>query len=66
MQRLLAVDGNSLGHRAFHSTRSDPAAGRHAVTGAVISMVASVWHHGPYDSLLVAFDHPVKDRKSVV
>lgn len=59
---LLAVDGNSLGHRAFHSTRDDPDPA-HAVTGAVVSMLASAWIHGPYDGLLVAFDHPVNNRK---
>lgn len=60
---LLAVDGNSLGHRAFHSTRDEPDPD-HAVTGAVVSMLASAWTHGPYDGLLVAFDHPVNRRKA--
>ncbi len=59
---LLAVDGNSLGHRAFHSTRDDPDPD-HAVTGAVVSMLATAWIHGPYDGLMVAFDHPVNQRK---
>ncbi len=59
---LLAVDGNSLGHRAFHSTRGDPDPA-HAVTGAVISMLATAWIHGPYDGVVIAFDHPVNDRK---
>jgi 5'-3' exonuclease len=62
--RLLAVDGNSLGHRAFHSTRDDPEGGPHAMTGAVISMLATTWSHGPYDGILVGFDHPVNHRKS--
>jgi 5'-3' exonuclease len=62
--RLLAVDGNSLGHRAFHSTRDDPESGPHAMTGAVISMLATTWSHGPYDGILVGFDHPVNHRKS--
>ncbi len=61
--RVLAVDGNSLGHRGFHSTRSDPHAGPHATTGAVISMLAAVWSHGPYDGVVVAFDHPVNQRR---
>lgn len=60
---LLAVDGNSLGHRAFHSTRDDPEGGPHAVTGAVVSMLATTWSHGPYDGVLVGFDHPVNQRK---
>lgn len=61
--RLLAVDGNSLGHRAFHSTRDDPESGPHAVTGAVVSMLAGIWHLGPYDGIFVGFDHPVNQRK---
>jgi DNA polymerase I len=79
--RLLAVDGNSLGHRAYHSIRADtggdldPGAGRRGVAGgpttadpdtvagAVVSMVASTWRHGPYDAVAVAFDHPVNRRK---
>ena len=60
---LLAVDGNSLGHRGFHSTREDPQAGPHAVTGAVVSMLATTWSHGPYDGILIGFDHPVNQRK---
>ena len=60
---LLAVDGNSLGHRAFHSTRDDPDGGAHAVTGAVLSMLATTWSYGPYDGVLVGFDHPVNHRK---
>jgi DNA polymerase I len=60
---LLAVDGNSLGHRAFHSMRTADDAGPDAVTGAVVSMLASTWRHGPYDAVVVAFDHPVNRRK---
>ncbi|MEX0831759.1 MAG: 5'-3' exonuclease H3TH domain-containing protein [Nitriliruptoraceae bacterium] len=63
MHRLLAIDGNSLGHRGFHSSRNDDNAGPHVVTGTVVSMIASVWHHGPYDGVLIAFDHPVNRRK---
>jgi len=63
--RVLAVDGNSLGHRAFHSTRDDPDAGPHAMTGAVVSMLATTWSHGPYDGVVVGFDHPVNDRKAL-
>jgi DNA polymerase I len=60
---ILAVDGNSLGHRAFHSTRNDPEVGPRAMTGAVVSMLATAWIHGPYDAVVVGFDHPVNDRK---
>jgi 5'-3' exonuclease len=64
--RLLAVDGNSLGHRGFHSGREEAERGEAPpayVTGAVVSMLASAWHHGPYDGVVVAFDHPVNRRK---
>lgn len=64
--RLLAVDGNSLGHRGFHSGRAEAERGDAPaayVTGAVVSMLASAWHHGPYDGVVVAFDHPVNRRK---
>lgn len=63
-RKVLAVDGNSLGHRAFHSTRDDPDGGPHAMTGAVVSMLATTWAHGPYAGVVVGFDHPVNHRKS--
>ncbi len=62
--QLLAVDGNSLAHRAFHSTRDDARVGTRHVTFAVVNMLASIWHHGPYDGILLAFDHPVNRRKA--
>jgi DNA polymerase I len=34
------------------------------VTGAVVSMLASAWVQGPYDGVVVAFDHPVNRRKA--
>jgi 5'-3' exonuclease len=70
--RLLAVDGNSLGHRGFHSSKEEAANGpagdgvrdeRPLVTGAVVSMLASAWVHGPYDGIVVGFDHAVNRRK---
>lgn len=61
--RLLAVDGNSLGHRGFHSSRSDESDGRPLTTGAVVSMLASAWVHGPYDGVVVGFDSPTNRRK---
>jgi DNA polymerase-1 len=64
-RRVLAVDGNALGHRAYRSAEPDLAAGdqRPLVTGAVVSMLATAWVHGPYDAVLVAFDHPDNRRK---
>lgn len=64
--RVLAVDGNSLAHRAFHSARAgfergeEPAA---YVTGAVVSMLATAWSYGPYATAIVGLDHPVNRRK---
>jgi 5'-3' exonuclease len=65
--RLLAVDGTSLAHRAWHSTRSDAGDGAdlEAVLGAVASMLASTWRHGPYDVAMLAFDHPVNRRREL-
>jgi DNA polymerase-1 len=64
MRQLLAVDGSSLVHRAWHSTRNDEDAARDGVvTAAFASMLASAWTHGPYRTLLVAFDHPVNHRR---
>ena len=64
MRELLAVDGSSLAHRAWHSTRQDADADRDgAVTAAFVSMLATTWALGPYRALLVAFDHPVNHRR---
>ncbi len=65
MTRLLAVDGNSLGHRAWHSSRDaiDEGDPRPLTTGAVVSMLATAWRYGPYDGVVVGFDHPVNRRK---
>jgi 5'-3' exonuclease len=64
--RVLAVDGNSLAHRGFHSGRAEAERGEAPpayVTGAVVSMLATAWQHGPYDAVVVAFDHAVNRRK---
>lgn len=76
--RLLAVDGTSLAHRAWHSTRAtaldgSTASGRTtagpddllAVLAALASMLATAWQHGPYDVALVALDHPVNRRREL-
>lgn len=62
---VLAVDGNALGHRAYRSAQVELEAGdpRPLVTGAVVSMLATTWVHGPYDAVLVGFDHPTNRRK---
>ena len=64
MRQLLAVDGSSLVHRAWHSTRGEEDADRDGVvTAAFASMLATTWSYGPYATLLVAFDHPVNHRR---
>jgi DNA polymerase I len=61
---VLAIDGNSLAHRAWHSTRTDERAGIDGVvTGAFASMLASVWRYGTYTTLLVGFDDRVNRRR---
>jgi DNA polymerase-1 len=61
---LLAVDGSSLAHRAWHSTRSDENADRDGtVTAAFASMLATTWDHGPYAAVVIAFDHPINYRR---
>jgi 5'-3' exonuclease len=59
---VLAVDGNSLGHRAFHATHRDEPTGPF-VTATVVGMLATAWSHGPYDAVVVGFDHAVNQRK---
>ncbi len=65
VRAVLAVDGNALGHRAYRSAEAELAAGdqRPLVTGAVVSMLATAWTHGPYDAVLVGFDHAENRRK---
>jgi 5'-3' exonuclease len=59
---VLAVDGNSLGHRAFHATHRDAPVGPF-VTATVVGMLATAWTYGPYDAIVVGFDHPINHRK---
>ena len=64
MGTLLAVDGNSLGHRAFHARAQDDPSGPH-VTATFVRMLATAWVHGPYDAVFVAFDGEDNRRKEV-
>lgn len=60
---VLAVDGNSLAHRAYHAiTGSEDEVG-HFVTAGVFGMLGSVWSAGPFDGVVVAFDHTHNQRK---
>lgn len=63
MPRLLAIDGNSLAHRAWHAIRGSDDEVGHFVTGGFVSMLATAWSHGPFDGVVVAFDHPDNQRK---
>ena len=63
---LLAIDGNALGHRAYHSTRGEEDADRPGIVTAVVaSMLASVWIHGPYRVVATAFDGPRNRRREL-
>ena len=59
---VLAVDGNSLAHRAFHASNPDERDGAW-MCDMVVRIIASVWRHGPFDAVVVGFDHEVNDRK---
>lgn len=59
---VLAVDGNSLAHRAFHAARPHEREGAW-MCDMVVRIIASVWWHGPFDGVVVGFDHEVNDRK---
>lgn len=61
---VLAVDGNSLAHRAFHATQPDERTGAW-MCDMVVRIIASVWWHGPFDAVVVGFDHEVNDRKEL-
>jgi len=63
MPRLLAVDGNSLAHRAWHAIRDSDDEVGHFVTGGFVSMLATAWSYGPFDGVIIAFDHPQNQRK---
>lgn len=65
-RHVLALDGTSLGHRAYHSTRGEEDADRDGVVTAVVaSMLATVWVHGPYDAVVAAFDDAVNVRREL-
>lgn len=61
---VLAVDGNSLAHRAFHASQPDEREGAW-MCDMVVRIIASVWWHGPFQAVVVGFDHEVNDRKQL-
>lgn len=62
MATLLAVDGNSLGHRAWHALRRSRLSGAW-VTHGVVRMLASAWAYGPFEAVFVAFDSRTNLRR---
>lgn len=63
MTHVLAVDGNSLAHRAFHALRRDPDRPREFVLSGLVAMLATAWTHGPFDAVVIGFDHHDNRRK---
>ncbi|HEX9766591.1 MAG TPA: 5'-3' exonuclease H3TH domain-containing protein [Nitriliruptorales bacterium] len=64
MTAVLAVDGNSLAHRAFHACEPEERQGAF-VAGAVVRMVANAWDHGPFDAVVFGFDDDTNRRKDL-
>lgn len=64
---VLAVDGNSLAHRAWHALRASEPDGRLPegpfVARGMVRMLATAWIEGPYDAVVVCFDGPDNLRK---
>lgn len=60
---ILAVDGNSLAHRAYHAMTGGNDAVGHFVTAGVVAMLGSVWGQGPFDGIVMAFDHAHNQRR---
>jgi 5'-3' exonuclease len=60
---ILAVDGNSLAHRAYHAMVGGDDAVGHFVTAGIVAMLGSVWGAGPFDGIVMAFDHAHNQRR---
>lgn len=60
--QVLAIDGNSLGHRAWHALHRTQLSGAF-VTHGMVNMIASAFAYGPFDSVVVAFDTRNNFRK---
>lgn len=63
MTHLLAVDGHSLAHRAFHALQAEDDLADAWVAGCVVRMLGTIWTEGPFDAVVVAFDAPDNRRK---
>lgn len=65
MTTVLAVDGNALGHRAWHARdRGAEAPSGHWVTHRVMGMLSTAWTEGPFDTVVIAFDSETNQRKA--
>lgn len=62
---ILAVDGNSLAHRAYHAIVRDDPDGADWVTGGLVRMLATAWSQGPYDGVVIGFDGPANRRREL-
>lgn len=62
MTDVLAVDGNSLAHRAYHAMADEPHDGAWLL-GGVVRMLATAWAFGPFDGIVVALDGADNQRK---
>lgn len=65
MTTILAVDGNSIAHRAYHAIRRDDPEGDHWLTGGFVRMLATAWAEGPYDGVVIGFDGPNNRRRDL-
>ncbi|MDX1658295.1 MAG: 5'-3' exonuclease H3TH domain-containing protein [Nitriliruptorales bacterium] len=65
MPTVLAVDGNSVAHRAYHAIVRDEPEGDHWLTGGVVRMLATAWTQGPYDGVVIGFDGPDNRRRQL-
>ena len=62
---VLAVDGNSIAHRAYHAIRRDDPDGDAWLTGGFVRMLATAWIEGPYDGIVIGFDGPDNRRREL-
>ncbi len=63
MPTLLGIDGNSLAHRAYHAGVNDPDVSGAWVTDIFMRMLCQVWLEGPFDAIVIGFDHERNIRK---
>jgi 5'-3' exonuclease len=62
---VLAVDGNSLGHRAYHARSAMSSSTAPTSRAPSCACWPPPGSEGPYDAVLVAFDAPDNRRKQL-